>query len=75
MFGNHWCVRSTYNGLKSQMHLDDPTPTQPPDLGKPQEPPQSYVLPVGKGNGTRQNANRKCLPRAETQWVFVPTFP
>lgn len=59
MFENHWCIKSPHNGLEGQTGLDDWTPTQPWDLGKPQDLPESPIPHVGKDNRARHNKDGK----------------
>lgn len=52
MFENHWCVKSRHNGLQSQTGLDEPTPSQPLDLGSPKTS-HSFIFPMWeRGTGT-----------------------
>lgn len=62
MFKNHWCIKSMHNGLKSQTGLGDQTSTQPLDLGKPQDLPQSPTPHVGKGNRARHRRMNGAWP-------------
>ena len=62
MFKNHWCIKSMHNGLKSQTGLGDQTSTQPLDLGKPQDLPQSPTPHVGKGNRARHRRMNRAWP-------------
>lgn len=58
-------------GSENQTGMDDLTPTQPWDLGKPPNLPQSAIPHMGKGNRARHHENENGQARGDTPWTFV----
>ena len=68
-------VKSTHKGLKSQSGLDDRTPIQPLDLGKPQDLPQPHIPTWERVTGLDRMRVKTAWPRGILSGCLSPPCP